>query len=135
MKKYLLFIALFTLGLLCGGLLFYPTTKQEKRNKQDPVSEVNQMWTCSMHPQIMLPEPGACPICGMDLILAGNNEDGLSVNQFKLTNNAMALANVQTSIVGHGDMDSTFIKLSGKIVENEATKAVQVSYFSEGLNV
>ncbi len=21
-------------------------------------------WTCSMHPQIRLPKPGRCPICG-----------------------------------------------------------------------
>lgn len=26
------------------------------------------MWTCSMHPQIRQPNPGDCPICGMDLI-------------------------------------------------------------------
>lgn len=25
-------------------------------------------WTCSMHPQIRLPNPGPCPICGMKLI-------------------------------------------------------------------
>ncbi len=25
-------------------------------------------WTCSMHPQIRLPNPGNCPICGMKLI-------------------------------------------------------------------
>lgn len=25
-------------------------------------------WTCSMHPQIRLPNPGNCPICGMQLI-------------------------------------------------------------------
>jgi RND family efflux transporter MFP subunit len=25
-------------------------------------------WTCSMHPQIRLPNPGRCPICGMQLI-------------------------------------------------------------------
>lgn len=25
-------------------------------------------WTCAMHPQIQLPRPGPCPICGMDLI-------------------------------------------------------------------
>lgn len=25
-------------------------------------------WTCSMHPQIRLPNPGECPICGMQLI-------------------------------------------------------------------
>ena len=27
-------------------------------------------WTCSMHPQIRLPKPGKCPICGMDLVPA-----------------------------------------------------------------
>lgn len=27
-----------------------------------------EVWTCSMHPQIRMPEPGKCPICGMDLI-------------------------------------------------------------------
>lgn len=26
------------------------------------------VWTCSMHPQVRLPEPGQCPICFMDLI-------------------------------------------------------------------
>ena len=25
-------------------------------------------WTCPMHPQIHKSEPGACPICGMDLV-------------------------------------------------------------------
>lgn len=28
----------------------------------------NDTWTCSMHPQIRLPNPGRCPICGMQLI-------------------------------------------------------------------
>jgi len=27
-----------------------------------------EVWTCSMHPQIRLPNPGQCPICGMQLI-------------------------------------------------------------------
>jgi len=27
-----------------------------------------QLWTCSMHPQVMQPEAGSCPICGMDLV-------------------------------------------------------------------
>lgn len=26
------------------------------------------VWTCSMHPQVRQPRPGKCPICGMDLI-------------------------------------------------------------------
>jgi membrane fusion protein, copper/silver efflux system len=25
-------------------------------------------WTCSMHPQIQQPDPGSCPICGMELV-------------------------------------------------------------------
>ncbi|MBI2479244.1 MAG: efflux RND transporter periplasmic adaptor subunit, partial [Planctomycetia bacterium] len=27
----------------------------------------SEVWTCSMHPQIRLPQPGSCPICGMPL--------------------------------------------------------------------
>jgi len=26
------------------------------------------LWTCPMHPQIVLKEPGKCPLCGMDLV-------------------------------------------------------------------
>ena len=29
-----------------------------------------EMWTCSMHPEIRLPNPGKCPKCGMTLIRA-----------------------------------------------------------------
>ena len=63
---------------------------------------VTQMWTCSMHPQIMQPEPGDCPICGMELIPAETNADGLAADQFKMTENAMALANIRTTTVGGG---------------------------------
>jgi len=28
------------------------------------------LWTCPMHPEIQQHEPGSCPICGMDLVLA-----------------------------------------------------------------
>jgi Cu(I)/Ag(I) efflux system membrane fusion protein len=91
-----------------------------------------------MHPQIMQPEPGDCPICGMDLIPAEAGADGLTADQFKLTANAMALANIQTTVVGNGAIENGIIKLSGKIAENEEANAVQVSYFSgriERLNI
>ena len=51
-------------------------------------------------------------------------------DQFKLTANAMALANIQTSIVGSVAAEDNAIQLSGKIVENETMNVVQVSYFS-----
>ena len=27
-----------------------------------------QLWTCGMHPEVILDEPGNCPICGMELV-------------------------------------------------------------------
>jgi Cu(I)/Ag(I) efflux system membrane fusion protein len=34
----------------------------------------NQMYTCSMHPQVRSTTPGQCPICGMDLIPVPSDE-------------------------------------------------------------
>jgi len=138
MKKYIIYIAILGVGLFLGWLLFGGLSNTESTHNHDAVTETNQMWTCSMHPQIMQPEPGDCPICGMELIPAASSSEGLLADQFKLTENAMALANIQTSIVGNGKIDDNTIKLSGKIVENEEANAVQVSYFSgriERLNV
>lgn len=138
MKKYIIYIAILALGLLLGWLFFGGTAYNETAHNHDAVAKTNPMWTCSMHPQIMQPEAGDCPICGMDLIPADKSSDGLLADQFKLTENAMALANIQTSIVGNGKAEDNSIKLSGKIVANEEANAVQVSYFSgrlERLNV
>lgn len=138
MKNYILYIGLLTLGLLLGWMFFGNSTNEKKEHSHHDLSKTNQMWTCSMHPQIMLPEQGDCPICGMDLIPAGSTNDEMLANQFKLTENAMALANIQTTIVGQNMIEGNVMKLSGKIAENEENNAVQVSYFSgriEQLNV
>ena len=82
MKKYIIYTGLVLAGLLLGYLFFggnsseknVETATTEEHNHE----EENQLWTCSMHPQIMQPEPGDCPICGMDLIPAesGGGEVG-----------------------------------------------------------
>jgi Cu(I)/Ag(I) efflux system membrane fusion protein len=138
MKKYIVYIGILAVGLLLGWILFGSSSNKETEHNHNEAAEVNHMWTCSMHPQIMQSEAGDCPICGMDLIPAESSADGLLADQFKLTENAMALANVQTSVVGNGNKSDNAIKLSGKIVENEESNAVQVSYFAgriERLNV
>jgi len=138
MKKYTIYIGILVIGLLLGWVIFGNSSNKETEHNHDEVAETNQMWTCSMHPQIMKSEPGDCPICGMELIPAESGADGLLADQFKLTENAMALANIQTSIAGNGKANANAIKLSGKIVENEESNAVQASYFSgriERLNV
>ncbi len=126
-------------GLIFGKLFFGNSSDNETNHNHQAESNLSQKWTCSMHPQIMQPEEGDCPICGMDLIPAEADADGLSPNQFKLTKNAMALANVQTTIIGNAKANAdNGITLSGKIAENEEANAVQVSYFAgrlERLNI
>ncbi|WP_343329829.1 efflux RND transporter periplasmic adaptor subunit [Polaribacter staleyi] len=132
MKKYIIYIVLLALGLSLGWLLFGGNTAPtETAHKHDAATETNKMWTCSMHPQIMQPEAGSCPICGMDLIPAASSEEGLLADEFKLSKNAMALANIQVSIVGENisNVDSGTV-LSGKIRENENETATMPAHFN-----
>ena len=120
-------------GLFIGWLLFGTATDSTagKGVDHDHSGEATTaMWTCSMHPQIMQPEPGDCPICGMELIPAESSSDGLALNEIKMTPNAMALANVRTTIVGEGSADvGNTQTLSGKIKMNEEENSIQASYF------
>lgn len=141
MNKNAIYILIAVVAGLVAGYILFSGGSPENENGHDHSidSESNQMWTCSMHPQIMQPEPGDCPICGMDLIPAEAGADGLAPGQFKMTANALALANVQTSVVGNVQQGSeSTISLSGKIAVNEESLAVQASYFDgriERLNV
>lgn len=40
--------------------------------QQQKMQQMRQQgyWTCSMHPQIRMPQKGKCPMCGMELVLA-----------------------------------------------------------------
>lgn len=144
MKKYIIYSAILVVGLVLGYVFFgnasegSSSTKNISEMPENAEAEI-QMWTCSMHPQIMQPEPGDCPICGMDLIPAETGADGLAMNEIKMTENAMALANIQTTIVGNvSGTDENILSLSGKIMANEEANAVQASYFEgriEKLNV
>ena len=130
MKKTTIYIGLLLAGLLLGWVLFGGNATNEHNHEHSTETKANQMWTCSMHPQIMKTEAGDCPICGMDLIPAVAGAEGLSVDEFKLTENAMKLANIQTTIIGSTDGSENTLELSGEIVANEKKNAVQVSYFS-----
>ncbi len=130
-SSLLTYAGLLLLGLGLGWWLF--GGNQEASDTAEPASAQAQMWTCSMHPQIMQPEPGDCPLCGMDLIKADTGAEGLRSEQFKLTPRAMALANIQTQVVGEPGSTPQRLQLSGKIAENEKANAVQVSYFAGGI--
>lgn len=138
-KKIVIYIGILALGILLGWVLFGGSTSEKHQHETENTgSKEKQLWTCSMHPQIMQPEPGDCPICGMDLIPAEAGADGLTADQFKLTENAMALANVQTTVIEGKGINEQQLTLSGKVVPNENAQAVQASYFTgriERLNI
>ncbi len=141
MKKNILYIGMAVIiGVMAGYLIFGGSSNDGTTKEHDHSEEIasGKMWTCSMHPQIMQPEPGDCPICGMDLIPAESGADGLAMNQFKMTKNAMALANIKTLVIGDGNTAEGVLTLSGKIVENEEINGTQAAYFGgriEKLNV
>jgi Cu(I)/Ag(I) efflux system membrane fusion protein len=59
MKNYLLLIA-------CCVLLIVTSCKQSNNNAKITASK--DLYTCSMHPQVLEHHPGHCPICGMKLV-------------------------------------------------------------------
>ena len=143
-------IVAIVIGLIIGWLVFGGSTEtsmgktdaSEMSDNHDHLEDSASatMWTCSMHPQIMQPEAGDCPICGMDLIPAETSAEGLAANEIKMTENAMALANIQTTVIGiaMSNDEEGMISLSGKIVRNEENNTVQASYFEgriERLNI
>ncbi len=56
---------------------FSDTVKAAKLAKVKPTVKptTQNVWTCSMHPQVRLPKPGSCPICNMRLIPASAAQD------------------------------------------------------------
>ena len=60
MKKYIVYTGILVIGLILGWLFFGSTSNVEETHDHNEAVEVNEMWTCSMHPQIMLTEPGDC---------------------------------------------------------------------------
>lgn len=127
--------ALIAITLVFGGLigwLIKPSPSQtESAEGHDHALEslTNQLWTCSMHPQIKLSEPGDCPLCGMDLIPASSTS-GSSSNPlaYEMTPEAVAMAQIHTTKVG-GVNSSGELILTGKIQSDERENASVTAKF------
>lgn len=119
-------IVMLALGLLIGWLI-KPSHGHEASNNSTIQQSNNQIWTCSMDPQVRQSEPGKCPICGMDLIpLEEGAADGDPL-EVKMSPNAMALANIQTAVVGYGSPVRE-VRMNGKVQPDERLKFSQVTH-------
>lgn len=128
-------LILITLTLFVGGLigwLIKPSSNDAMKEESTHLHEESndEIWTCSMHPQIRKNEPGDCPICGMDLIPISVNQDyEESPDAIRMSPTAMQLANIQTAIVSKGSAIK-HIRLTGKIAPDERATYAQTSHIS-----
>ncbi len=85
------------ISLLATLLIAFACSNSDNANKNN-----KEYWTCTMHPQVHKDGPGACPICGMDLIkkVVDDSADVSPKSDMEgmitLTTNKQILANVST---------------------------------------
>lgn len=77
------------------------TGLQGCKNKKTIASETNTFYTCSMHPQIMEPHAGKCPVCEMTLIPVVKN-NALQTDEIKLSDQQIQLGNIHVDTIGKG---------------------------------
>lgn len=117
-------VAAFVLG---GWVLARTSTSAQSVSAATPQSDAVQYWTCSMHPQIKLPEKGQCPICFMDLIPVQAGSDDDSAPQLSLSERAKTLARVQTAPVALREMTHE-LHMVGKVAPDETGITYVSSY-------
>lgn len=117
-------------GLLLGWLIFYKPSTQAEESQNHQHDKNTEIWSCSMHPQIRLEQPGKCPICAMDLIpLRQNSSDNTDPKAIRLTKEAAQLANVMTTVVTTHPPQKE-VRLYGKVAVDERLKQSQVAFFA-----
>lgn len=130
------FVAAFAIGIGVGA----KGCGEKPAESADPVhvhEGQTAVWTCSMHPQIRMDEPGQCPICGMDLIPARSNEDADESEHattrgdlVTLSPRAKALAAIRTVAVERAT-SSAELRLLGRI-EYDETRIRTVTPWTAG---
>ncbi|MEX2233828.1 MAG: efflux RND transporter periplasmic adaptor subunit [Cyclobacteriaceae bacterium] len=78
-------------------------------------------YTCPMHPQIVQDKPGACPICGMNLVKVNKMEE--SSTDLMLTDSQIKLANITTQKVTRKPIGQTVV-INGRITVDEQKSEV-----------
>ena len=132
-KEWILATASLAAGLILG-LIFFGGSGGTSTEIHDHATEQTEkgkktIWTCSMHPQIKMDEPGQCPICGMDLIpLENNTTEEASPDEIQMSESALKLADIETTVVKKGIPERT-VYLLGTIKPDERRIAEMTARF------
>jgi len=125
MNKYIKYSLAF-IGIFIIGIAIYFFAK--KSDNHSEMEHQNEVYTCSMHPEIIRDEPGNCPICGMTLVkkVTDNNsiDDSSIDNLIKPTDNFI-VGNYETTTAIDTTISSE-INLPG-IVEYDPNSSVNIA--------
>jgi Cu(I)/Ag(I) efflux system membrane fusion protein len=80
-------------------------------------------YTCSMHPQVMEPKPGKCPICGMVLIEVQKNYTE-KADELKLNDRQIELANIQTDTISSGMLGDELVLTATLNIDQKKTTSI-----------
>ena len=99
-----------------------------KSDNHSEMEHQNEVYTCSMHPEIIRDKPGNCPICGMTLVkkvTENNSVDNNSIDNLTKPTDNFIVGNYQTTTA----IDTTLsgeINLPG-IVEYDPNSSVNIA--------
>jgi Cu(I)/Ag(I) efflux system membrane fusion protein len=118
-NKYVNYSLILILGTFIGWLVFHPSQNKAEKHDQSTEVALGTIWTCAMHPQIRMEQPGKCPICGMELIpLVKSSTTSNDPSAIHLNKEAAQLANVLTSVVTK-QKPVKEVRLYGKVQADE----------------
>ncbi len=116
------------IGLMIGW--FLSPSGGSEANGHVHSESAEEVWTCSMHPQIRESGPGKCPLCGMDLIpVSSSGDQSVKPDEIQMSESAVQMANIQTIKAGKHSPQKTMY-LPGKIVADERSIATVTSHFN-----
>jgi membrane fusion protein, copper/silver efflux system len=111
-KMFLFYISYFIL------LIAYTGCKNNKAPHTEYKTEVvKDIYTCSMHPEIIRDKPGNCPICGMRLVKKerdGKKSDGAEIEALLKPTNEFVISSIPVTAIQKREEDIE-IEALGKI--------------------
>lgn len=126
-------LLLIVLALIVGYLVGRPDAEPDAGAAELSAAVAGgepQMYTCSMHPSVRLPDPDAkCPICFMDLIPVTNSgAGGGDEPRLALSAGAAARARIETAEVARF-FPAAEVRLLGKITYDQTSVARLTAWF------
>lgn len=100
MKRFSVITILFLMlcSLACKDKMPGPVAHREEA--------IKEIYTCSMHPEVIRDQPGNCPICGMALVRKESGAqkiNGVSLNDLLKPTNEFVISNIGTTTITKED--------------------------------